>query len=190
MYVNPSEWTYRDICNKILELEAQGYEIQLCMLDYLLKVPTTGCDQGPMGHDIRNMYERIRNFMAAREICVITPHQLSTEAKQLIRDGKLNFVQVINGLGYYAGCKQLDQVVDGELYIHIEKMNNAAYLTIQRGKHRKIKQTPWEHLYAVLPFVRDGSIRDDILGQDTTRKKVGAGAIGTPEENPFWETMA
>lgn len=65
MHVNPSLWTYRDICNKIIELEAEGFEIHCCMVDYLLKVPTTGCDAGPMGVDIRNMYERIRNFMIA-----------------------------------------------------------------------------------------------------------------------------
>lgn len=187
LYVNPSEWTYRDICNKVIELESQGCEIHLCMLDYLLKIPTTGCDQGPMGHDIRNMYERMRNFMAAREICMITPHQLSPDAKQLVRDGRQEFVKQIVGGGYYSGSKQLDQVVDGELFVHIEKMNHEAFLTIQRGKHRKIKQTPWEHLYLVLPFIKGGGIRDDINGADTTRKKVGAGAIGTSEENPFWD---
>lgn len=190
MFVNPSDWTYRDVINKIIELESQGYEVQLCMLDYLLKLPTTGCDQGPMGHDIRNLYERLRNFFAARSICFITPHQLSTEAKQLVRDGSLDFVKKINGGGYYAGCKQIDQVVDGELYIHIEKLNNESQLTIQRGKHRKIKQTPWEYLYAVLPFVKGGGIRDDINGADTTRKKVGGGAIGTADEVPFWDVMS
>lgn len=187
MAVNPSEWTYRDVINKVLELESQGYEVQLCMLDYLLKLPTTGCDVGPAGHDIRNMYERLRNFMAAREICFITPHQLSTDAKQLIREGKNEFVKGIVGGGYYAGSKQIDQVVDGELFIHIEKMNGDWFLTCQRGKHRKIKQTPWEYLFLVLPFVKNGGIRDDINGPDTTRKKVGGGPIGTADETPFWD---
>lgn len=187
MYVNPSMWTYRDICNKVLELEAEGYEVHMVMLDYLLKIPTTGCDQGPHGHDIRNMYERMRNFMSARGITLLTPHQLSTDAKQMIRDGRTSFVKELVGRGYYAGCKQLDQVVDGELFIHIEIVNGESWLTIQRGKHRKIAQTPLEHQYCVLKFEPVGALRDDVRGADTTRKKVGGGPIGSGEENPFWD---
>ncbi|EKD22643.1 MAG: hypothetical protein ACD_84C00026G0003 [uncultured bacterium] len=187
MFVNPSLWTYRDICNKIIELEAEGYEVHLLMLDYLLKVPTTGCDMGPAGHDIRNMYERIRNFCAARKIASITPHQLSTDAKMMIREGRTGFVRELIGKGFYAGCKQIDQVVDIEIFIHIETVNGISYLTVQRGKHRKIKQTPIEYQYCVLMFNSVGGILDDVGKADTTRKKVGGGPIGSGEENPFWE---
>lgn len=187
MYVNPSLWTYRDICNKIIELESDGYEIHLCMLDYLLKVPTTGCDQGPHGHDIRNMYERLRNFMSSRGICMITPHQLSTDAKMKRREGSLDLVKQLVGGGYYAGSKQIDQVVDGEIFFNIETVNGDAYLTCQRGKHRKIKQTPLEYQYCVLPFQKDGSILDDVGKADTTRKRPGGGPVGSGEETPFWD---
>ena len=61
--VDPTQWTYKHICNKIIELEAEGYEIHLCMLDYLAMVPTTGCIvTGPAGTDIRDMIRRVRNF--------------------------------------------------------------------------------------------------------------------------------
>lgn len=186
LHVNPSMWTYRDITNKILELESEGYEVHMLMLDYLLKVPTTGCDQGPMGHDIRNMYERIGNFCKQRGICMITPHQLSTEAKMMFREGRQGFVQSLVGGGFYAGCKQIDQVVDGELFVHIEEVNNQSWFTVQRGKHRKIKQTPKEHRYMVLPFSVSGLV-DDLNRADSTRKKVGGGPIGSKDENPFWE---
>jgi hypothetical protein len=186
LHVNPSMWTYRDIQNKILEYEADGYEIHVLMLDYLLKVPTIGCDQGPMGVDIRNMYERLGNFCKQRGICMITPHQLSTEAKMQIREGREDFVKGLVGGGFYAGCKQIDQVVDGELFVHIEEVNNQSWFTIQRGKHRKPPpMTPKEFLYMVLPFSKSGLL-DDFGKSDTTRKKVGGGAIGTKDENPFW----
>lgn len=185
MHVNPSLWTYRDICNKIIELESEGYEVHMCMVDYLLKLPTTGCDQGPMGHDIRNMFERIHNFMAARNILFITPHQLSPDAKMMVRAGQLDFVKGLVGGGYYSGSKQLDQVVDGEVFFHIEKVNGKSYLTIQRGKHRKIEQTPQENLYMVLEFGEVG-IPDDLNKKDTTRRKPGGGFINSGEEVPFW----
>lgn len=63
--VNSSEWTLKDLQNYILELEANGYEIHLCMVDYLPMLPTTGCDDGPMGFALQDMYRRTRNFMSA-----------------------------------------------------------------------------------------------------------------------------
>lgn len=192
MCVNPSMWTYRDIINKILSLEAAGYEIHVCMLDYLLKLPTTGCDQGPHGVDIRNMYERLRNWMAARNILFITPHQLSTEAKMLRREGRTDFVKELVDGGYYAGCKQIDQVVDGELFIHIEYEAgykiSPAWLTIQRGKHRKIDQTEGEFLFTALPFTKGGIILDDINGPDRSAKKVGAKSAAEGGGNAWWQT--
>jgi hypothetical protein len=65
MRVNPSDWTYKDIQNTMLELEANGYEIHALGLDYLTMLPTTGCETGPMGHDVRDMYKRMRNFCSA-----------------------------------------------------------------------------------------------------------------------------
>lgn len=61
--VDPSQWTYKHICNKIVDLEAQGYEIHMLMLDYMAMLPTTGCNtSGPTGTDIRDMIRRLRNF--------------------------------------------------------------------------------------------------------------------------------
>jgi hypothetical protein len=187
IHVNPSMWTYRDICNKIIELEADGYEIHAAQVDYLLKFPTTGCEGKAAGEDIRNMYERIANFMKARNILFQTPHQLSTDAKMRIREGRLGFVQGLVGQGFYAGCKQIDQVVDGELFLHIEKVNNKSYLTIQRGKHRKVGITSEEYLYIVLEFHPVFGLLPDIRTGDSTRKKVGGGVIGSGEEIPYWE---
>jgi len=63
--VNPSEWTHRHIFNKVMEYEADGYEVHLVAMDYLSKLPTTGCIQGPTGTDFRDMFNRVRNFMSA-----------------------------------------------------------------------------------------------------------------------------
>lgn len=60
--VNPSEWTYKHLFNKMLEYEANGYEIHAMIIDYLSKLPTTGCIQGPAGTDLRDMFQRVRNF--------------------------------------------------------------------------------------------------------------------------------
>jgi hypothetical protein len=133
------------------------------------------------------MFRRLRNFCGPKKITVMTPHQLSTEAKMLIRNGMdEKFVQEIANKGYYDGCKTIDQEVDGELYIHIVKADGRSWLTIQRGKHRLVKQTAQEYLNCTLPFEDIGDIRDDINGPDNTRRKPGGGPIGSKEEKPYW----
>ena len=121
-----------------------------------------------------------------RKITLITPHQLSTEAKMLIRQGnEESFVRDIANKGYYDSCKTIDQEVDLEIYIHIVKADNRSWLTVQRGKHRLIQQTKEEYKYCVLPFSDIGDIRDDVNGQDTSRKKPAGPAEG--EQPAFWD---
>jgi len=174
MRVDPTNWTYKHIVNKILELESQGYEIHLCMVDYLSMVPTKGCiTSGPTGTDLRDMFRRIRNFISGRSIAFITPHQLSTDAKELVRNGSSNFVKLIAEKGYYSGSKQLDQEVDLELYLHIEKANKNSYLTVQRGKHRLPTIIEDEDKYFALLFPKNNPIPDDINKSDSSLRKVG-----------------
>ena len=186
--VNPSLWTYKDICNKVIEYEAEGFEVICCVVDYLVKIPTTGCDQGPAGVDIRNLYERMRNFFASRGTIFITPHQFSTEAKMLQREGTQDFVKRMVGGAYYAGSKQIVQVIDGELFIHIEKFNKESYLTVQLGKLRRIEQTADEHKYCALKFLKKGVILDDLGKANSAYRKLGGDPIGSGgEEIPYWD---
>ncbi|BAW19070.1 putative DnaB helicase [Ralstonia phage RP31] len=187
VHVNPSMWGYRDIQNYVLSLEAEGYEIHMLMLDYLNMVDKRGLDNtGPTGSNIRDLFRRMRNFCAPRKITLITPHQLSTEAKMLIRQGnEESFVKDIANKGYYDSCRTLDQEVDLEIYIHIVKADGKSWLTIQRGKHRLIQQTKEEYKFCVLPFEDIGDIRDDVNGKDTSRKKPAGPMDG--EKPGFWD---
>lgn len=189
IHVDPTQWTYQHICNKVVEYESEGYEIHVLALDYLAMVPTTGCRQGAQGQDLRDMFRRMRNFCHPRKITLLTPHQLSTEAKNLIRNGHTDFVKDIAEKGYWDSCKTIDNEVDGELYIHIEKMNKESFLTIQRGKHRGMPVLDEVDKYAVLKMHKIGALRPDIGGADTTLRKVGGGAIGSGNETPFWDTF-
>jgi hypothetical protein len=64
--VDPTQWTFKSLFNKIIELEAQGYVIELLMIDYLAMLPTIGCiNTGATGTDIRDLFRRVRNFCAA-----------------------------------------------------------------------------------------------------------------------------
>lgn len=153
--VNPSEWTYKHLFNKILEYEANGYEVKILVLDYLSKLPTTGCDNtGPMGTALRDMYNRVRNFCSARQILNFTAAQMSVDAKQLLRNGipKKDLVKEVVGKGYYEGSKQIDQVVDVEILQCIATIGKKYYLTLQRGKRRFPEIVDEEKKYFMLPF--------------------------------------
>lgn len=175
---NPTEFGYRDLFNYVMGWEANGFEVHALIVDYLNMASKTGCAQGPAGTEIRDLFRRVRNFTAPRGILFITPHQLSTEAKGLVRQGTTDFVKEIANKGYYDSCRTIDQEVDGEIYIHIEKKSGESFLTVQRGKHRKPKITREEFLYTVLPFSPIGAIRDDINGTDLSMKKVHGGGAG------------
>lgn len=104
----------------------------------------------------------------SREILFFSPHQLSTEAKQLTRNGvpDENFVKEVQGKGYTEGTKQIDQVVDLELYIHIARIQRKPYLTVARGKHRVPEILDDDKMYFKLPFPYRAPIPEDINEPD------------------------
>lgn len=171
--VDPSMWTIFDLFAYVRDLEAEGFEVVMCMLDYMRKMPTTGCVQGIAGADIRDMARRCRNFFNARKIAFFTPHQISTQAKEIQRAVPKDFVKILPGGGYYDGCKSLDAEIDIELFQHIEKHNGFSYLTLQRGKHRGAPIISEDSKYLVYQFHDIGGIPPDIDKERTGLKKVG-----------------
>lgn len=189
MRVDPTQWNYRSICNLVLDLEAQGYEIKVLMIDYLALLPTTGCIQGAMGADVQDLFRRLRMFTNPRKIICITPHQLSSEANQLVRDGRQNFVKEVASKNYWEKSKGISREVDIEIILNIEKHNKKSFLTAQLGKHRLPTIAPEDHKYVVLPFHEVGGVLDDFNKPESTLKKIGGAPLGDPngEHIPFWE---
>ena len=135
---DPTQWGYINIINKILELEAAGYDIKVLVIDYVTLLQNTGCTIGVAGSEKKDLIRRIRNFCSARDISFITPIQLSAEAKQLLRNGvpHQHFVKEIRGKGYYDGCRTLEQDIDLEILIHKFTHHDVTYISFGRGKHR------------------------------------------------------
>jgi hypothetical protein len=63
--IDPNQWTYKNVCNKVIELEAQGYSVEVLDIDYLYKIPKTGCETGTLGHDVMDQLSRVRGFCAS-----------------------------------------------------------------------------------------------------------------------------
>jgi hypothetical protein len=177
--VNPTEWTFRDIINKVREYETQGYEVQVLALDYLTMLPTIGCNtSGPTGTDVRDLIRRVRNFCASKNILCMSPVQLGPRAKNLLREGTpaLSFVKEAANKGYYSGSAQLDQEFDLSVVIHKAIVGGKAYLTIHREKHRKPTTIPESKLFTILPFPDYGPIPFDLLRKNRiSMDKIGGG---------------
>lgn len=190
--INPIEWNYRELCNMVIEREAQGYEVKVVMVDYLQKMPTTGCEQGPMGHDLRNMNERIKAFMSPRGIIFITPWQASPDAKMLKRDDTPNFVTRLVGGGYTNGCKTLDQVYDIGLICSLEKVERAWYLDIALDKLRRVDQPDDKYRRFSLAFNNNGKgkgvVLEDVGKANSAFVKPGGRRVTSDqEEETYWD---
>lgn len=185
--INPSEWTYRSIIQRVIDMESKGLDVQMVMIDYLAMIPTTGCTDGHAGYALRDMFRRLRNFFSARDILLYTPHQLSTDAVRQFRQGTEDFVRQLPNKNLYADSTQIAQEIDLELFCHIEIINGVSWLTVQRGKYRSPKVVDENDKYIALPFHPEGGLQDDLIGPELGRKAPGSTVNSQGiEEAPFW----
>lgn len=160
MMVDPTRWTYKDVINTFMMLKAKGYEIHATMVDYLKMLPTTGCSTGPMGYDLQDLFRRMRLFARQEATAFITPHQLSQEAKNLLREengsgvgaSEANFVRMVSGRGYTAGCRTIDQEMDAGIVLHLFKHQKRTFVALNLEKHRVPTVIPEDDKYLMYMF--------------------------------------
>ena len=151
------EFTYQEYFNRILKLEAKGYEVKFSLVDYLNMFSKKGCIQGTHGDDTRDLFRRVRNFTSSKKITFMTPHQAGTDATALLREDTDNLAKKMAGKNYYDSCKRLGQEPDLEIVGHVVKKGDKSYYTLARGKHRYTHDTPESHQFVVYPFSEVGS---------------------------------
>lgn len=135
--VNPNNWTYQSLINRVVELESRGYAVEVLSVDYLSKLPTTGCTQGSMGDDMLDLLSRLRGYCSANGILFCTPHQLSTDAKRLLQNTPQDqFLHTIKGGGYFEKTKGLDRIYDIGVLINKVETAGGDYLHVVIDKHR------------------------------------------------------
>lgn len=172
-----SNFNYSKLVALFRDLERE-YEIHLCSIDYLNLMSKEGCMGGTDSAVIRDLFRRVRNYTNPRGIAVLTAHQLSSEAKQLKRQGVENFVKEVANKGYWADSKMIDQELDLEIIIDLARPGDGTtYFTAYRGKHRMPFITPESDLYTVYKFQEIGGLPDDLMGDSMALKKVGLGSV-------------
>lgn len=185
--VEPGAFGIRSFIDTLENFRADGYEIHLVAVDYMNLMGKQGCHGGNDATMIRDLFRKARAYCNPKLITILTAHQLSPEAKYLLRQGCSNFVQEIAGKGYWDSCKSIDQEFDLEVIQHIEIIDGVSYLTFARGKHRKSDITPIAAHYYVQPFHAVGSLLDDInLPEKEWLHKLPSGGGGLDEGDISW----
>lgn len=158
---DPTEFTVAGFVNYLDGLQAQGFELQFLCVDYLNMLPKTGLDAKVAGDDIRLLFRRMRNYTSPRGITFLSPHQMSSDALQIMRENTEDFLRVVANRGFYDGCRRLGQEPDLEIFHQIVRHKGKAYFELQRGKHRNVL-TPVEDQRVIIPMNPVGTMPWDI----------------------------
>lgn len=183
---NSTIFTTQDLLDRLNELQAEGYEVVFCIADYLAVLNKKGLTMGAHGDELRDQHRRVRSYTNPRGITFMTPHQMSQEAIQELRNGKKDeLVKLVANKNYYDGCKRIAQEPDLELYLYVVDVGDVKYLEIGRGKHRDINDTDPKKLYTVYKFEEYGTIPPDVNDVNRSRRKVGGGSTSGEDDEWF-----
>ena len=162
-----NKFGYDEYVELIESYEAQGYIVVATVVDYankMKKISRFKTETKREDLQITELFENICTYTKTKGIIFITAHQLNREAMKQLLTGKNNAVKSFSA-AFAGGSIGASQEIDLELFVHLE-MNQYGqkYLTIQRGKHRYVDDTPESHKYCAYQFT-DYGIGDDITGE-------------------------
>ena len=144
-----------------------GHRILVTIIDYMNMMKKGSGKDSRSDLALRDLYNKMCNFNKNRMTTQISAHQLNRDAARLVV-GSTNVVKKFND-AHYADGMDVGREVDMEIFIHIERNNSGkAFLTMNRGKHRYVNDTPDKDKYCAYAFSEYG-ILDDL---DTESKAV------------------
>lgn len=165
--MNPSEVGYMDVQQKVLDLELEGFEVHLLAIDYLSMLDLKGIPKMDGGTAYQELFRRMRNFCSEKNITLLTPHQLSVDATQLVRDGsEWDFVERVAGKSYWSRSKQIDREVDVEIVQKLirkkTKEGTVTYITVGIGKNRRVHNIQADDRTFAMEFKGELGLLSDI----------------------------
>ena len=183
---DPNNFDVYDLLAILEKYEADGYEIHLLTIDYLELITKMG--SATRGDEaINNSFEMVRNHCFGRGITVVNAHQLSTAAQEIAKENDPDIAKRLSTGGWYRNCRSISTKLDLELvaYKHVDEHSGKSYITVARGKHRSIIQTPLMHQFYFQEFDPELGLLDD-CDMDIPLRRQGSlraylGGIATAE---------
>lgn len=173
--IEPNKDNYHNLCSRIRKLELRGHEILYYVYDYLAMMELDGIVGDSKSDRLQILLRKTRAFMVARGICFNTPHQLSPEAKKLLResddDAEIYFALMVAGKSMTETSTKLTNEVDAEITIHVAKTSTGSYFTYAIGKIRGDAGDP-EYAFGIYDLDPVLGLVHDINGKPKCRKKI------------------
>lgn len=161
----PQKFTYNAFVSLCEYYINSGYHIVFVGVDYLNLMNKTieGMRTEANHLAVRDIFSSFCNYTKSKGITFVTAHPLNRKAAELRATGVANVVKRFDE-SHLADSVDVAREVDLEVFINIERnLDNIAYLTFQRGKHRYVDNTPDQHKYFAQKFHKDYGIIDDVL---------------------------
>lgn len=156
---------YDEYVKTIEKYEALGYDVVVSLVDYMekMKKKSSIYDNNSDSHEaLAALAQGLFDYNKSKEITFITPHQFNRQMQKVADQVKVNVIKHFSTDGV-SGSIAINQIVDLELYVYIETdLDKQAWLTVMRGKHRYVDDTPIAHRYFAYPFVDKIGIVEDV----------------------------
>lgn len=162
--------------NRLQSFIDQGYEIVSCISDYVHLMDSNVVGKTNQSDNTKGIHRIISDWTKPRDILHWTAHQLSADARDLMRMFPEDFISRLIDKGYYEGCKTLSTEFDFE-YATCKRISGGfTWQEFQWAKHRKLGATDEKDKYFTMKYYPIGMIGypyDVHVDQDLSYKKVG-----------------
>ena len=176
----PQDFGYEEYVQRYRVLNSLGFEVVCSVVDYMNNMKKPRADRADM--QVRLLYNYMCNFTKSQKTSLFTAHQLNRDAMRLEAEGVTNLVKRL-GPAYLSDSTDVQREVDFTAFMHIEVgSDNAPYLTVSRGKHRYVPDTPPRDKYTAYRFYEDLGICDDVLREDCSVKDIYAVAAASNDK--------
>lgn len=157
------DYSFDDHQRTIERYESQGYEVVVVFHDYMEKMKKQ-CSiyDGKLDsfEALKTTAQAMFDYHKSKNITYISPHQFNRTMQQVADRVKTNVVKHFSADGV-SGSIAVNQIADLELYVYKEiDLEKQAWLTIQRGKHRYVDDTPEVNKYCAYRFSVHGILPD------------------------------
>lgn len=162
---------YDEYVALIEKYEALGYDVVISLVDYMEKMKKTSSmyqsnnTDGAQGTGLATLCQCLFDYNKSKEILFITPNQFNRKMQEVADRVKTNVVKHFSTDGV-GGSIAINQIADLEIYVYIETdMDKHSWLTVMRGKHRYVDDTPVAARYFAYSFDDELGIVADVDGK-------------------------
>lgn len=144
-------YSVNDFKNSIVHLERMGYEIKLCIVDYLAEMSKAGAE-GARDQIMKLILAGMCDYTKDRGISMVTAHSLNTGYSKIVET--TNLAKKLN-IGHISEGADAMRVPDVLIFMNLEvnEVTKIKYLTLNVAKNRQFSKVKESWKYFGYPFI-------------------------------------